>query len=140
MCIYSAAGLVPPPSHLTSCTLTKCNLYLASSLETDNRQATLYKLLTFQVPNLISIFRRFYSFIKKYFQVRGSLENFVSIFFTVRGFKTRTHPLSFKTAPCYPSATAYSTYSQLTAIPGAGFSIPIPRTRQAVGKSTQPNI
>jgi hypothetical protein len=48
--------MVPLNSHLTSCTPTKSNLYLDSSLETVIREPALYKLLTFHVPNLMSIF------------------------------------------------------------------------------------
>jgi hypothetical protein len=46
---------VPPPSHPTSCTSTTSNLYLDSPLETVIREPALYKLLTFHIPNLISI-------------------------------------------------------------------------------------
>ena len=42
-------------SHLTSYTPTTSNLYLANSLVTAVREPDLYKLLTFQVPNLISL-------------------------------------------------------------------------------------
>jgi hypothetical protein len=38
------------------CPPTKSNLYLNSSLETVIREPTLYKLLMFHVPNLVSIF------------------------------------------------------------------------------------
>jgi hypothetical protein len=70
--VYSPAGLVPPPSHLTSYTPTKANLYLASSLETVIKEPALYKLLTFHVPNLISIFRSLGRLSKEPVQVRGS--------------------------------------------------------------------
>jgi hypothetical protein len=79
--VYSSAGSVPPPSHLTSCTPTKSNLYLASSLETVYREPTLYKLLTFQVPNLISVFHSLARLSKESVQVRGSLGVFATIFF-----------------------------------------------------------
>jgi hypothetical protein len=52
--VHSPAGTGPLPSHLTSCTPTKSNLYLDSSLETVIREPTLYKLLIFHVPNLMS--------------------------------------------------------------------------------------
>jgi hypothetical protein len=48
---------VPRLSHLTSCTLTKSNLYLANSLAAAISEPALYKLLTFRVPNLMSFFR-----------------------------------------------------------------------------------
>jgi hypothetical protein len=41
-------------SHLTSCTPTKSNLYLANSLATVVSVSGLYRILTFHVPNHIS--------------------------------------------------------------------------------------
>jgi hypothetical protein len=83
--VYSHTGSVPLPSHLTSCTPTKSNLYLASSLETVIGEPVLYKLLTFHVPNLISIFHSLGHLSKESVQVRGSFEVFVtSLFFTVK--------------------------------------------------------
>jgi hypothetical protein len=40
---------LPPLSHLTSCTTTKSNLYLANSLAVAVMEHDLYRLLTFQV-------------------------------------------------------------------------------------------
>jgi hypothetical protein len=68
--VHSPAGLVPP-SHLT-CTSTKSNLHLASSLETVIREPTLYKLLTFHSLNLISVFRLLGHLSKESVQVQGS--------------------------------------------------------------------
>jgi hypothetical protein len=73
------------PSHLTSCTPTKYNLYLDSSLETVIREPTLYKLLIFHVPNIMSIFLRL-GRSKESVQVLGSRNIFVTcLYFTVRG-------------------------------------------------------
>jgi hypothetical protein len=47
---------VPPLSHLTSCTPTKSNSYLAYSLTTVVRNPDLYRLLTLHVPNIIFLF------------------------------------------------------------------------------------
>jgi hypothetical protein len=47
---------VPPLSQLTSCTSSKSNLYLANSLATVVSEPALYRLLTFQVPNLTFVF------------------------------------------------------------------------------------
>jgi hypothetical protein len=59
-CVYSPAGAVSLPSHLTYCTPTKSNLYLDSSLETVIRKPALYKRLMFHVLNIMSIpFRSF---------------------------------------------------------------------------------
>jgi hypothetical protein len=43
-------------SHLTSCTPTKSSLYLANSPTTVISDPDLYRLLTFHVPNIISLF------------------------------------------------------------------------------------
>jgi hypothetical protein len=48
--------LVLPPSHLTSCTPNKSNLYFDISFVTVMSEPALYRLLTFHVSNLISIF------------------------------------------------------------------------------------
>jgi hypothetical protein len=53
-CVF-AAGAVPLPSHLTSCTATKSNLYLDSSFQTVIRKPALYILHAFQVLNLTYI-------------------------------------------------------------------------------------
>ena len=45
-----------PLSHLTSCTPTKSNSYLANSLSTVVSEPDLYRLLTFRVPNVTSLF------------------------------------------------------------------------------------
>ena len=47
---------MPFLSYLTSCTPTKSNLYLANSLAAAVNEPALYRLLTFQVPNLMSLF------------------------------------------------------------------------------------
>jgi len=47
---------VLPLSHLTSCTHTKSNLYLANSLAAAVSVPALYRLLTFHVPNKMSLF------------------------------------------------------------------------------------
>jgi hypothetical protein len=46
-----------PLSHLTPCTTAKSNLYLANSLAAATSEPALYRLLKFQVPNLMSQFR-----------------------------------------------------------------------------------
>ena len=50
-CSYNA-----PLSQLTSCTPTKSNLYLANSLATVVTEPHLYRLLSFNVPNLMPLF------------------------------------------------------------------------------------
>jgi hypothetical protein len=47
---------VPSLSHLTSCTPTKFNLYLANSLAAAISDPALYRLLTFHVPSNMYLF------------------------------------------------------------------------------------
>ena len=73
----------PPMSHPTSCTPTKCNLYLANSLAAVSEPA-LYGLLTFHVPILMSLFHCL-SPTKVSVQVRGKCSCFITKpIFTVR--------------------------------------------------------
>jgi len=84
---YNPLLLLPPLSHLTSCTSTKSNLYLANSLAAAVSEPALYRLLTFQVLNLMSLFRRL-DRARVPVQVRGFLcKQFVpGYIFTVRSF------------------------------------------------------
>jgi hypothetical protein len=105
---------VPPPSHLTSCTPSKSNLYFDISLATVMRKPALYTLLTFRVPNLMFVFLNLCPLSKESFEVRGLLWHYVrSLFFIARGCKLHVQPPSRRISPCRLSATAYSTYSQL---------------------------
>jgi hypothetical protein len=84
--VYSPAGSVPPPSHLTSCTPSKPNLCFQFSSSSALSEPALYILLTLQVTNLISIFFRLGHLPKESVLVRGSLWSFViSLIFTMRG-------------------------------------------------------
>jgi hypothetical protein len=139
--VYSPVGSVPPPSYLTSCTPTKSNLYVASSLEAVIREHTLYKILTFHVPNLISTFHNLGRLSKESVQVGGSCKLFVTnLFFTVKGCYPHAQPPSGRTTPYRLSAAAYSIYLQLTSIAGGCSSILNPRTRHAVVTGTPPNM
>ena len=73
-----------PLSHLTSCTPTKSNLYLANSLAAVSEPA-LYRLLTFHTPNLMSLFHCL-GHIQVLDQVRGLMyECFLTRYvFTIR--------------------------------------------------------
>ena len=57
--IKCPALTVPPLSQLTSCTPTNSNLYFAYSLLAVVSEPDLYRFLTFQVPNLMSLFHCF---------------------------------------------------------------------------------
>jgi hypothetical protein len=128
---------VPPPSHLTSCASTKCNLYLYSSHETVMREPALCKFLTFHISNLVSIFRCLGRLSKKSVQVQGSCVFFITRLF-VYGKVLLPHiqPPSYGTTHCRLSAAVYSIYSQLPSIVGGRSSIRIPRTRHALVTGT----
>jgi hypothetical protein len=119
--VYSPACSVPQPSHQISCTPTKSNLYLDSSLETVIREPALYKLHTIHNPNSMSIFHRLGRLSRESVQVRGSLMTFV-----------RNQPPSWRTITCRFSASAYSICSQLPSLAEGRSSICNPRTRHAV--------
>ena len=107
---------MPPLSHPTSCTPTKSNLHLANSLATAVSESDLYRLLTFQVLNLMPLFHCF-CHAKVSVQVRGTCICFITKpVFTVRSCQHLAQPPSWRTTPCRPSATAYSIYSQLPSV------------------------
>jgi hypothetical protein len=56
---------VPPLSHLTSCTPTNSNLYLANYLAAAVSESHLYRLLTLKAPNPKSLFFRSYQSISR---------------------------------------------------------------------------
>ena len=104
---------MPPLSYITSCTSTRSNLYLANSLAAAVSEPALYRLLTFHVPILMSLFCCL-GRTKVSVQVRGLLyECFVTRYvFTMRNCEHLTQSPSWKTSPCRLSATAYLIYSQ----------------------------
>jgi hypothetical protein len=109
----SPSGSVSPPSHLTSYTPTKSNLYF----DTVTREPALNKLLTFQVPSLMTLFRRLCRLSKESVQARASCLCFVAgLFFMVTCCYPHAQPPSWSTAPCQLSAAAYSMYPQLPSI------------------------
>jgi hypothetical protein len=79
--VYSPTCLVPPPSHLTSCTPTKSNLYLDSYLEIVIREPAPYKLLIFHNPNLMSLFHRLGHLSRESIQVQGTFMTSVTNLF-----------------------------------------------------------
>jgi hypothetical protein len=101
---------VPPLSQVTSCTSNKSNLYLANALATAVRDPDLYRLLTFQVPNLTSLFHCL-GYTKGPVQARGARTRFKTRpVFRVRSSRHLAQPPSWRTTPCRVSATAYSIY------------------------------
>jgi hypothetical protein len=117
---YSLADSVPPLSHLT-CTPTKSNLYFDIYFPTAMSEPALYRLLTFHVPNLISIFFSFGRLSKESVQVRGPLWHFVTSLFV-----SPTPNPQAGGPPCRLSATNYSIYSQLPSISGGRLLHPQP--------------
>jgi hypothetical protein len=78
---------VPPLSHLTSCSPTKSNLYFDITFATVTSEPALYRFLTFQVTNLVSIFLSLRRLSKGPVRVRGQLWRFVTnFFFTARSY------------------------------------------------------
>jgi hypothetical protein len=77
MYVYSPAGSVPPLSHLTSCTSTKSNLNVDIYFTTVMSEHALYRLLTFHVRNLVSIFLCLVHVYKESVQVWNPLWHFV---------------------------------------------------------------
>jgi hypothetical protein len=107
---------VPPLHHLISCTPTKSNLYLLNSLAAAVSEPALYMILTFHVPNLLSLFRCL-NRTKVSIQACCACSCFVTnTVFTLRNCQhISQHPI-WRTTPCRLSATAYSVYSQLPSI------------------------
>jgi hypothetical protein len=94
---------VPPLSHLTSCTLTKSNLYFADFLETVVNDSDLYKLLTFHVLNVMHLFHCL-GCTKGSAQDRGKWISFVTrSVFTVRSCQHLAQLPSWRTVPCWLS-------------------------------------
>ena len=100
-------------SHLTPCTPTKSDLHLANFLAAGVSEPNLYRLLTFQVPNLMSLFQYFCRT-----EVSGQFRGVCSCFgtktvFTMRSCQPLPEPPSWRTTYFPLSATAYSVYLHL---------------------------
>jgi hypothetical protein len=131
--VYSPAGSVPPVSHLTSCIPTKSNLYFDIYFATVMSEPALYRLLTFHMPNLISIFLSLGRLSKESVEVRDPLWHFVT-------------QLCFTMRSCYPTPNSQAGGPSLVGCPRliiqyirscppyleAVSSIRNPRTRHAV--------
>ena len=104
-------------SHLSSCTPTKSNLYLANSLATAVSDPNLYRFLTFHVPNLISLFHclcRKYQRISPGPRQMNQFRNKTSFYCEDllafrRNSKLEDHPL-------YAVRDCFAIYSRLTSI------------------------
>ena len=82
---------VPSLSHLTSCTPTKSNLYVANSLAVSVWEPALYRLLKFHLPNLMSLFRCL-GCTKVSVQVRGLLFDCFATWYFLRWGVVSTSP------------------------------------------------
>jgi hypothetical protein len=103
-------------SHLTLCTPTKSDLHLAYSLAAGVSEPNLYRLLTFQVPNLMSLFHCLGRT-----EVSGQFRGMYSCFgtktvYTMRSSQHLPQPPSWRTTYIPLSATAYSIYLHLSSI------------------------
>jgi len=123
-------------SHLTACTPTKSNLYLANSLATAVNEPTLHRLLTFHAPNLMPIFRclrrsKYNPGPRQVFMLLNKNSFYCEDLSTTRpNPKLEDHPLS---------ADGYCLFSILAATlhTGGRSSIRNMRTRHAVVTRTQ---
>jgi len=77
---YNPLFLLYSVLHLTSCTPTKSNFYFANSLAAVVNEPYPCSLLTFHVPNLMSLFR-WLCRTKVSVQIRGSCKCFVTDYF-----------------------------------------------------------
>ena len=111
-CSYRAP--IVPSNLLHTC---QFNLHLVNSLAVAVSEPALYRLLTFHVPNLRSLFRCL-GRTKVSVQTRRFLcEHIVTRYvFIVRSCQHLAQPPSWRTTHCRLSATAYSIYSQLLSI------------------------
>jgi hypothetical protein len=128
---------VPPPCHLTSCTPTKSNLFFDSYFDTVTSEPALYKLLTFHVPSLMSLFRRLGCLSKE--SVRSRLM-FMSrnrfIFVRKRVVSPTPNPQAGGPPLVICPWLLIQCNSQLTSIAGGSPSIRDPRTSHAVVTGT----
>jgi hypothetical protein len=108
---------MPPLPHLISSAPSKYNLYLANSLAaTIIDEPDQHRLLTFHVPNLMSLFHCL-GRNKISVQVQGTCLCFVTIrVFKVRSCQHHAQPPSWRTTPYRLYAAAYTIYSKLSSI------------------------
>jgi hypothetical protein len=125
---------------LTSCTPTKCNLYVDSTFDTVTSQRVLYKLLIFCVPNLVSIFHHLSNLSKESIKVWSSSKLFIRCLFFLQCCKPHAKPPSWRTAHRRLSADAYSMYLQLLTIAGGYPTIHNLRTCHTVVTRDPPNM
>jgi len=112
---------MPPLSYLTSPIHTKSNSHIVNSLATVISKPSLYRLLTIQVPNLMSFFHCL-SCTKVAAQVQSMCSCFVAKpVFMVRSCQHFAQPQSWRTTPYWLTTAAYSIYLQLPSILKAVF-------------------
>ena len=107
---------MPPLSHLTFSTPTNSNLYVANSLVVVASEPDPYRLHTFHVPNLMSLFHCLRCTTGS-IRVREKCIRFVTrlSFWDEELLAPRSTPM-LRDNPCRQSETAYSKYSQLPSI------------------------
>jgi hypothetical protein len=137
MCILPQVRCHRPPFWPPALPLDLTYISLVPS--TVFRDPPLYKLLTFQVPNLVSVFHSLGRLTKESVQVRGSLEVFVASFFYGEGLLTPRPTPKLEGHPLSSVRDCLFNFSQLTFIAGGRSSIRNPRMSHAVGIGTPPN-
>ena len=120
-----------PLSHLNSCTPTKSNLYLANTLAAVVSEPDLYRLLTFQVLNLLSLpLVRSYQSISPVPSHVFMFRNSTSFYFEKLSAPPPTPKLV--DSPFFPPRNYLSNIFSATIHIGGCFSICSPRTCHAL--------
>jgi hypothetical protein len=130
--VYSPVGLVPLTSHLL--TPTKSNSYF----DTDTIEPALYRLLTFQVPNLISTLRPFIQGIRPSLRLFQNFHN--KLISHDNGLLASCSTPSWRTTPCRLSAAVHLMYSQLPSIARGRPSLCNPRSHHTMVPRDPPNM
>jgi hypothetical protein len=139
--VYSPAGSVPLPSHLLSYIPTKPNLNFDSSSDTVTSEPVLYELLTFQVPYLISIFRRLGCIFKNICPSSRLLCIFHNmLIFYGEGLLAQRPTPKLEDHPCCLSTASYSIHLQPHSIAGGHPFIHNLSMRHAVVTRNSPNM
>jgi hypothetical protein len=94
------------------------SLYFETSSTAVTSEPAPHRLLTFHVPNLMSIFLSLCTLPKESSQFQSPFNHLLTCLFFLRWGVAGpiTQPLSSRTNPCWLSATAYSIYSHLEVI------------------------
>jgi len=95
---------------LTSYTPSKSNLYFANSLTTVVNEPDLYRILTFHIPDLMSLFHGLGHTKGSVLAQNTGIRFVTKSIFKARSCKHLTQPSSWRTTPYRLSLFAYSIY------------------------------